>query len=107
MQLGHLAFLHSAVKRGNPGSELLALLLATHPQGAPELAYHQGVKYARDIQKWARPERDIEMANDLVTSRVPLVHVEHGRLSGGRCFGVDVSVAWWLFDGTSLKHHVG
>ena len=84
----------------NSTLEILALLIATHPHDPPSAAYREAVKYYGGVVKYATEGITLEAASEQVHQRVQLPLVHQGVVAGGQAFGIDVSVAYWLFSGS-------
>ena len=89
--------IEKAENLGNEQTEILALLLATHPHDAPAAKYRSAIKYFGGVKKYCNAKAKIAGAHKVLRDRVKLRLVQHGEIPGGRAFGVPVSVAYWLF----------
>lgn len=80
-------------------AQVFALGLATHPMDVPE-NWPNVIKYVPLVRSKLRQFGEAgvrEMAADTMKRRLsPLGPVRSGSLHGGRAFGVEVAVDWWL-----------
>ena len=78
-------------------SEAFALLLATHPYGAPDNRYNDTVKYLSGVRSGVIRGVTVEDAHREVIRRMSNPPIAaHGVIEGGEAFGVKVGVAYWL-----------
>ena len=78
--------------------EKLILVLATDCDESPRKSFDEAVKYSGDLRKYdklRRSEDEIRMA--AIEMFDEFEHFSSGRIIGGRAFGMEASVYYWLF----------